>query len=144
MRIRNILRAVDDTIPPIRAFHGATLWFIMINSSSRRASGERAAGSSAMACRAEELWLRSKELWLRSKELWLRSKELWLRSKELRIARHPPPLGRRRLVVTFTHKPRYNTILVHLLTNPIIPETGHKILLWRQVFCSRAFSAQFD
>ena len=59
---RNILRAVDDTIPPIRAFHGATPWFVLINSSSRRVSGERADGSSAIACRAEELWLRSKEL----------------------------------------------------------------------------------
>ena len=53
---RNILRAVDDIIPPIRAFHGATLWFVLINSSSRRASGERAADSSAIVCHAEELF----------------------------------------------------------------------------------------
>ena len=44
--------------------------------SSRRASGERAAGSSAIACRAEELWLLAKELWLLAKELWLLAKEL--------------------------------------------------------------------
>ena len=43
---------------------------------TRRASGERAAGSSAIACRAEELALLAKELALLAKELALLAKEL--------------------------------------------------------------------
>ena len=52
---------------------------------TRRASGKRVAGSSAIVCRAEELALLAKELALLAKELALLAKELALLAKELAL-----------------------------------------------------------